>query len=123
VATVKQAALIAKLAVRVGKLAPANVEDAQAAYLKFTPEEAKAAINGLNEQLGFNRDFSPATTSQRAFILDLETKLLGKWETTQDVKLSYSDADARIKYLRSIQSSKTHKTAAPIVDIFTRKAV
>ncbi len=123
-ATAKQVALIVNLAIKAGKLRPDQAVEASRSYLNSTPEEARAAIDKLNAVLGFDRGYSPATTRQRSFILDLEQRVLGKWETTHSTKLSYSDADERIQYLKKLEVAQKARTAVAgeVIDIFSRRS-
>lgn len=125
-ATDKQTKLIVNLATRAGRLTTAEIPEASLKIAKYTPEETRNLINNLNAELGFDRGHSPATTRQRAFILDLEERVLGKWETAQETKLSYSDADERIQYLTKLEAARKPRPAAstaPVIDLFTRRAV
>jgi hypothetical protein len=123
-ATAKQVALIVNLAIKAGKLRPDQAVEASRSYLNSTPEEARAAIDKLNAVLGFDRGHSPATTRQRSFILDLEQRVLGKWETTHSIKLSYSDADERIQYLKKLEAAQKARPAVSgeVINIFSRRS-
>lgn len=128
-ATEKQARLIVKLAIQTGRITPARAAETEAQYLPLSPEKTRGLIDALNAELGFDRGLSPATTRQRAFILDLEERVLGRWETTHQTKISYNDADERIKYLKKLEAAQKPRPAAPIaapgvvIGLFTRKAV
>lgn len=122
-ATPKQADLIVRLAVRAGKIKPDQIAEASRQASEYTPEQARQAIDSLNAQLGFDRGSSPATTRQRQFILDLEERVLGRWETTHQTRLSYSDADERIQYMKRLEAAQKARTAVAgeVIDIFSRK--
>lgn len=127
-ATAKQIHLIVTLGVKAGKIRSDQIAEASLRIEKYTPEEAQQAIDGLNAQLGFDRGHSPATTRQRSFILDLEQRVLGKWETTHSIKLTYSDADERIQYLKKLEAAQKTRPATPdapagqVIDIFSRRS-
>lgn len=122
-ATAKQVALIINLATKTGHLRPEQADAAARGFVSATPEEARVAIDKLNAELGFNRGLSPATTRQRSFILDLEQRVLGRWETTHSTKLSYSDADERIQYLKKLEAAQKARPAVSgeVIDIFSRR--
>lgn len=124
-ATAKQVQLLATLAIKAGKIKPADAPAAMAGWMSLPSKDVSATIDRLNDALGFDKKFNPATSTQRGFILDLERKVLGKVETTHDVKMTYAEADSRIKYLRAIQAQKKPVTTATsnVIDIFSKKAV
>jgi len=119
-ATEKQAALIVRLAVKLGKCPPARATEARLQALAFSPAETRAKIDELNALLGFDRASSPSTDRQRSFILDLEMKAYGAWRTKHHEKLTYAEADERIKLLNKLIAGQT---AAPVIDLFSRRAV
>lgn len=119
-ATEKQAALVVRLAVKAGKLDPKNAAQCRADVLEMSQAEVKRYIDALNAAIGFSRELSTATDAQRQFIMDLEEKVYGEWKTTPQEKLTYSEADSRIRLLKKMQSAQV---AAPVIDIFSRRAV
>lgn len=122
-ATEKQVELVVRLSVKAGRLDPRNADhlaQCRAQALLLSQVEVTRCIDALNDAIGFSRELSPATDKQREFILDLETNVYGAWKTTPQERLTYSEADARIRLLKKLQAGQT---AAPVIDLFSRRAV
>ncbi|KTS91728.1 hypothetical protein NS183_02925 [Microbacterium testaceum] len=119
-ATDKQADLIVRLVLKLGKCPPAQAAEARLQALALTPAATRAKIDELNGLVGFDRAASPATDRQRSFILDLESKAYGSWKTKPTERLTYAEADERIKLLQKVIAGQT---AAPVIDLFSKRAV
>lgn len=58
-------------------------------------------ITTLNRELGFDKQLDTATSRQRLYIVDLENGLALD-RTRPDCPMTYAEADARIKMLKSV---------------------
>ena len=125
--SIKQAQTLARLAIKAGKITPAQAPDAIAHWIALPSKEVSDAIDQINTRTGFDAKFAPASEPQRGWILDLELELFGKWQTTADVQMTYSEADSRIKSLRATKAERkkpvTTDATSNVFDIFSKKAV
>lgn len=121
-ATRKQVDLALRLGVEVGHIRAFQRVEARLALEKLTSSEIHSVISAFNQKLGYDPNTTAATEKQRSYIVHLEKQVLGTVETTEGIKLTYSEADARIKRLKA-QLPNPIATTTNVVDFFTRKAV
>lgn len=83
----------------------------------WSTKQASMKIDELNEELGWDRAYTPATNEQRMYIGDLEIKIFGGKRTRSTQPLTYAEADKLIKYYRSdIKTPVVAKEAPKNVD-------
>lgn len=100
--TPAQADLIVKLAFKTGKISTdKHAAVLRARVLAMPQVKVREEITRLNKLVGFAPKSSLATEKQIGFIRDLEKKLNGLPRTSGNDRLTYADADARIKLLKS----------------------
>lgn len=58
-------------------------------------------IKAAHARLGWNAKTAPATDAQRLYIRSLEERVLGYVETLAGMKLTYAEADAKIRNLKA----------------------
>ena len=88
--------------------------------LKFQRYEVvDRAIQRINSTRKFERQNSPASEKQLAFIADLERETGSK---SSSAELSWMQASLRIQRLLKLKQDLL-KPSAPVIDIFTRRRV
>jgi hypothetical protein len=123
--TAKQADLIVTLTGKLRKLqSPAQAASLRREVLSSPQEQVKKVIDQLNSELGFSRSFSPASDSQRLVIADLEKKVYGEKRTQIRDLLTFAEADAKIKLLRTgvlELKSRANDVLAPVTELDSKR--
>lgn len=70
-------------------------------------EKLSELIQTANDKLGWDQHQADASPKQVTYIRDLELKVYGERRTQPGDHLSYSDADALIRQLKSLSSAST----------------
>lgn len=122
-ATDKQVNLALSLEIRLRVLDPTQRGLRHVQLSRLTKAEISKHIQTLNQHTGFVPSQTLSTPNQKKFLATLEREVMGV--VSQDIdRLTYAEADSRIKAyseMRRQQSAAVHQ--APVVDLFTRKAV
>lgn len=68
---------------------------------QWTVADMDTAIKAAHARLGWDAKTAPATDAQRLYICSLERRVLGRVETFAQTKLTYAEADAKIRNLKA----------------------
>lgn len=123
-ATPKQIQLALSLEVRLRLLDPHAQPVRHAQLVKMSKGEISRHIQALNQHTGFKPSTTRATAPQKKFLETLERELTGTVSHDID-RLTYAEADERIKYYRDLRKADAIEASnmAPVVDLFSKKAV